>query len=568
MFRKNTVQQLNLEDPTINLPKYLRKNLEKSWATPFNKYIFSNINEERFEVLYSNEVSRPNSPVNVLVGLLILKENFSLPDEDLIGSLNFDMRFQFALGTTSYEKQPVSINTLYNFRRRILEYEKKTGKDLIKEEIESLATHIETEMNLDGKMLRMDSMMISSSCKKLSRIELVYTVNLNLIKVLNKINPQLIPEELKCYLEEGHKNETIYRTRDKDAETKLEWLLRHSMILKEVCSNYDAEIIQCEAFQLLNRLLEEQVELNEDGKTVPKAGKDLDSEILQNPSDPDATYREKYSGNVGYVANLVESFNEDSGVITHYDLKPNTYSDVKFCEDLIDTLGETSDVNVLVDGAYYSYELDEKAKKQGIMLKPGQLVGKTPAQDKLPYSSFEVDEETQKITSCPNKEVPQISYSGKNSYIAKFKDEQCEKCPLRNQCPAKKEKKGYSVRFSSKSYSNSKVRENLQTKEYIKLTNKRAGVEGIPSVIRRKYKVDAMPVRGLLRSKIVFGFKIGAYNFNKLLRYLKKKGILVFNLAWEIYIYTIIGKRINIIGNLNKSNGTMTSKTYVFGGKS
>ena len=320
MFRKNTSQQLNLDDPTINLPKYLRKNLEKSWATPFNKYIFFNINEERFEVLYSNEVSRPNTPVNVLVGLLILKENFGLSDEEIIGCLHFDMRFQFALGTTSYEKQPVSINTLYNFRTRILEYEKKTGKDLIKEEIESLAAHIETEMNLDGKMLRMDSMMISSSCKKLSRIELVYTVNLNLIKVLNKINPQLVPEELKCYLEQGHKNETIYRTRHKDAETKLEWLLGHSMILKEVCSSYDAEIIQSEAFQLLNRLLEEQVELNENGKTVPKTGKDLNSEILQNPSDPDATYREKYSGNVGYVANLVESFNEDGGVITHDDL--------------------------------------------------------------------------------------------------------------------------------------------------------------------------------------------------------------------------------------------------------
>lgn len=564
MFRKNTSQQLNLDDPTINLPKYLRKNLEKSWATPFNKYIFSNINEERFEVLYSNEVSRPNSPINVLVGLLILKENFGLSDEEIIGCLHFDMRFQFALGTTSYEKQPVSINTIYNFRRRILEYEKKTGKDLIKEEIESLAAHIETEMNLDGKMLRMDSMMISSSCKKLSRIELVYTVNLNLIKVLNKINPQLVPEELKCYLEEGHKNETIYRTRDKDAETKLEWLLGHSMILKEVCSNYDAEIIQCEAFQLLNRLLEEQVELNEDGKTVPKAGKDLDSEILQNPSDPDATYREKYSGNVGYVANLVESFNEDSGVITHYDLKPNTYSDVKFCEDLIDTLGETSDVNVLVDGAYYSYELDEKAKKQGIMLKPGQLVGKAPAQDKLPYSSFEVDEETQKITSCPNKEVPQISYSGKNGYIAKFKDEQCEKCPLRNQCPAKKEKKGYSVRFSSKSYSNSKVRENLQTKEYIKLTNKRAGVEGIPSVIRRKYKVDAMPVRGLLRSKILFSFKIGAYNFNKLLKYLKKKGILNTTSLLNSHLDTFIGKNIELIKNVNKSIRFTTLKTLVF----
>ena len=198
------------------------------------------------------------------------------------------------------------------------------------------------------------------------------------------------------------------------------------------------------------------------------------------------------------------------------------------------------------------------------MLKPGQLVGKAPAQDKLPYSSFEVDEETQKITSCPNKETPQISYSGKNSYIAKFKDEQCEKCPLRNQCPAKKEKKGYSVRFSSKSYSNSKVRENLQTKEYIKLTDKRAGVEGIPSVIRRKYKVDAMPVRGLLRSKILFSFKIGAYNFNKLLKYLKKRGVLNTNSLLNSRLDTFIGKIIELIKNVNKSTRFTTLKTLVF----
>lgn len=94
-----------------------------------------------------------------------------------------------------------------------------------------------------------------------------------------------MPEDLKCYLEEGHKNETIYRTRDKDATTKLEWLLGHSLLLKEVCSKYDTQIVEYEAFELLKRLLEEQVEVNEEGKTVPKDGKSLHSEILQNPSD-------------------------------------------------------------------------------------------------------------------------------------------------------------------------------------------------------------------------------------------------------------------------------------------
>lgn len=565
MFRKNHVQQLTLEDPVLALPKYLRQNLEKSWASPFNKYIFSKINEERFQVLYSTEVSRPNTPVNVLVGLLILKENFKLIDEDLIGSLHFDLRFQYALGTTSYEKQPVSINTLSNFRNRVMEYERKTNVDLIKQEIEALAALMESEMMIDGKMLRMDSMMISSSCKKLSRIELVYTVNVNLIKELNKLNPTFVPQELQCYLKEGHRNETIYRTRDKEATTKLEWLLSHSLLLEQICLNLNNEILETEAYQLLSRLLSEQTEKNEEGITIPKQGKDLNSEILQNPSDPDATYREKYTGNIGYVANLVESFNNEAGVIKHYDLKPNTYSDIKFSEDVIDKLDNCQGINILVDGAYYSHEINEKAKEKGIALKPGQLVGKAPTPDKIPYSEFEVDQESKKVTLCPNKEEPQMSYFSKNSHSAKFKNEQCENCALRKQCPVKKEKKGYSVKFSSKSYSNSKLRKAMKTKEYIQLTNKRAGVEGIPSVIRRKYQVDSMPVRGLLRSKLWFSFKIGAFNFNKMLRYLGKRGVLGFNCILKTYLYTFIDNFTDVIKIVYEISKFRTLKTPVFG---
>ena len=56
--------------------------------------------------------------------------------------------------------------------------------------------------------------MIASSAKNLSRIELVYTVNTNLIKKLNAIDKVSIPESGLLYLEKGHKNETIYKTRN------------------------------------------------------------------------------------------------------------------------------------------------------------------------------------------------------------------------------------------------------------------------------------------------------------------------------------------------------------------
>ena len=54
-----------------------------------------------------------------------------------------------------------------------------------------------------------------------------------------------------------------------------------------------------------------------------------------------------------------------------------------------------------------------------------------------------------------------------------------------------------------------------------------------------------MPVRGLLRSKMEFGFKIGAYNFNKLLKYLKKKGIFLAFIRFMRMRHTIIGKKMN-----------------------
>lgn len=51
----------------------------------------------------------------------------------------------------------------------------------------------------------------------------------------------------------------------------------------------------------------------------------------------------------------------------------------------------------------------------------------------------------------------------------------------------------------------------------------RNGVETFPSVIRNKYLVDQMPVRGTLRTKQFFGFKVASLNITKLMRYTKGK---------------------------------------------
>lgn len=80
----------------------------KSWAKVFSDEIFPAINEERFRVLYSENASRPNTPVNIIVGALIIKELFDLSDDEMVENLMLDIHYQYALRTTSFEEQPLS----------------------------------------------------------------------------------------------------------------------------------------------------------------------------------------------------------------------------------------------------------------------------------------------------------------------------------------------------------------------------------------------------------------------------------------------------------------------------
>ena len=58
---------------------------------------------------------------------------------------------------------------------------------------------------------------------------------------------------------------------------------------------------------------------------------------------------------------------------------------------------------------------------------------------------------------------------------------------------------------------------NKEQNEYMEYySNKRNGIEGIFSVLKRRYQIDHIPVRGLLRKKMWIGFKIGAMNIMNL----------------------------------------------------
>lgn len=93
-FVKNDNQQISLLDSTFNLTEREKRMLEKSWAKTFADKVFPAIDENIFSVLYSKKASRPNTPVNVIVGALILKEALNVTDDEIVEAMAFDIRYQ------------------------------------------------------------------------------------------------------------------------------------------------------------------------------------------------------------------------------------------------------------------------------------------------------------------------------------------------------------------------------------------------------------------------------------------------------------------------------------------
>ena len=234
-FKTNDCQQLSLDDSFTALTERERKALEKSWAKIFADEIFPSIDEERFSVLYCDKASRPNTPVNVIIGALIIKELFDYSDDEIVENLMLDLHLQYALHTTSFAEQPISDKTLSRFRKRCYDYETLHGVDLYHDCVKDLSGKIAKIMKLNGRIRRMDSVMIEANIRFQSRMELIYTCISKLVVYLTKKQPDMVPEPLKHYADPNNYNRIFYHQRNDDMEAIIQTLQADSDCLLELC---------------------------------------------------------------------------------------------------------------------------------------------------------------------------------------------------------------------------------------------------------------------------------------------------------------------------------------------
>lgn len=278
-----------------------------AWHNQFYSLVTTKIDEEIFKPLFpeGKKCGRPNASIRILVAMSALKEGFGCNDEELFEKCEFDLLTRKALGMELLTDVTPSIDTYYLFRRRICEYQERTGIDLMRHSFEQITGNQVRLLKISGKCVRMDSKLIGSNIARQSRYELIHTTLVKFLKTctLSDLSPE--KEELaKEYLKEDS-SKTVYRS---DSDTLQSNLARIGNFIMEMLATFPAT---SPAHDLLQRLFDEEQYAVKDGKTVLRDKKEVKADSLQNPNDPDATYRAKNEQKVqGYVTNITETVEE------------------------------------------------------------------------------------------------------------------------------------------------------------------------------------------------------------------------------------------------------------------
>ena len=539
MFRESQDIQITLDDRMLYINDQTRKALDASRAKLVGDIIYPNIDETKFSDLYSTTASRPNILIRQYVSALVLKRMYRMPDDVLIEFLRCGaMNFQYALHTTQEETQPLSESSIRRFRRKLEAFNEEHGCDLVKEEFERISKMLAVEMgvlhddpnagedDVRPVIVRMDSMEIEAHAKVMPRIEILYMTNVLMIRyLLKKDFADMIPDELSHYYEDGDHNKVMYYrvSDDKKAgvqDTRAAEIIHEMLLLQDaLIQNFTPEFLKnVPEYQTFQRVLEEQTRLDDNGCRIPKDKTEISAESVQNPFDTTATYRYKRGHHHGHVMNVAEAVDDDgNGIIIQASVCPNTQTDSRMAEEYVEQLPEDGPAQILTaDGAYNSDRLEELASKKNVTVQTTSLTGKAP--DDI-FGDFTLNSEGTEILYCPAGNSPvSCQYNPKTGYVTGTMPENCcAACPHRMSCKAKvnNKKKKSTIRVTGKMIARAIQARRFSTEEGKKNACRRNGVEGIMSVMRRKYDIDHIPVFSLDRLKVWIWTTLLSYNLVK-----------------------------------------------------
>jgi hypothetical protein len=582
MFRENDQhQQEALFSPVKALPTGPMEKLQNHWSTHFYEHIFIQIDEKKFGRLYHDGYSRPNKPVNELVSLEIIKHLLGLSDEQLEHAYLFDFRVRNALGKETLGDN-ICAKTFTNFRRRLMEYEEATGRDLLHEVFQDHRNYLQDEFEIDASTQRMDSTFIEANIKQLSRIDLIAKVVHNFLDEL----PDELVQKLPAGMNEFADTENLelsYELEPGEVKATMETLAEHAAWLVDRFAD-DQRYADLAVFAHLQQVLDEQcyriTELEDeestqqegdandnhpgdppspgweplktftskDGETAQTQASDetiqsdgddpkfdrvglkepdeIESGSMQNPHDMDATHRRKGGeSHCGYKSNVAETCGGENPfrLITTVRVGTNNTDDGDLlAEDVAELPDETGLSDLLVDGGYTHRDVESRCGDHEITQHFTGLTGQRPSAEKLSLADAEWD--GHRMVACPAGHAPfeqrYIPESGRIS--GRMDTEFCEGCPHKENCFVQEQQKFYSYGFYERKLELAHRRKRMDDPAEQEFLNLRAGAE---SLVNELYHQDGEKTRftGTIKVKNASIAKAIGTNLKRASRFLESE---------------------------------------------
>ncbi len=533
MFRKNKRTQQPLLISNVNgLPARSLKILKGSWATTFREEVFLRIREERFAVLYVRFPSRPNVPVNVLMGLEILKGWFGWSDEELYAHFLFDLQVRYALGCDNFGEDDFDLRTLYYFRQALSVYALQEQVNLIQLAYADITDQQLKKFEVQTGMQRMDSTDIAANIADLSRLELLITVVQRLYRMVSAEDQARYGQCFAPYIQAGAGQYT-YRLKGKEAVWAAIQRVGEVLydLLQQLRAGYEPEAIYATA----QRFFDENFVLSQQ-QVRAKQNHEISAGCLQSVDDLEASYRVKGGhAHKGYVANVSETCDPTNPLqlITQVSVAPNRTSDQDLLKQDVPAIQARMELHHLVnDGEYHGPSVEEVLRKAHVEQSLTALTGTLPdrSEGKKVLADFAMQlDEAGNLTdaTCPagHPATIQVSPKGKTFRLC-FDPTTCTSCPFypQHQCPVELRKDQTACQLTvpkERAASSQRRRRFEQTKDTARAL--RPAVEATMFQVTCHMPADKVPVRGRFRVTKVVLCSALAVNAKRIDRYLKDK---------------------------------------------
>lgn len=571
---KNHKQQ-QIFDPWSSLGPKRRKLLDESWAGLFRKELLPVLPIKKLIPFFDAGFGRPSKEIYTSLGVLLFQQMNDLTDEEACQQLAFDLRWHYALNLPE-ESDAIKYmcpKTLWNLRSILTE--NSIDVDIFEVVRDKLAKVF--KVNTDKQ--RIDSVHIKSNMRKLGRIGIFVSGISKFLRNLKRNHKEqfgIIEAKIadKYLSEKGQKSFSMIKP--SDSHKTLSEVSNDLFYLVEQFKDC-SDVTGMDSYKLLIRILNEQCNVTESVEAPRieiKKPKDIPSDSLQNPSDPDATY----SGHKGqgYQVQIMETYTktEDDvekaqtlNLITHVEVEQSHKSDANALIPAIETTKEQglAPEEVLADSLYGSDENCQTVQELGVaVLSP--VMGRKKDED-INLSDFQFNE-IGDVVRCPSGNSTIKTHGKKSRHSACFNKRHCSKCDKRKGCPVKKGEKFYYLRYTNKELRIAIRRTYEDTDEFIDRYRWRAGVEATMSEYDRRTGVKQLRVRGL--QNVRFCAVLKAVGINIFRATAVKKALIGINneIFSNNYIFSVVKKQFfriyDVVGKYLSDSGKIYDYECIF----